>query len=131
MAGEFKAFLLRGNVVDLAVAVVIGGAFGKIVTSLVNDLLMPVLGLLLGGVNFAELKYVIAEGTETMEEAAIRYGAFLQSVLDFVLIGLAIFLAVKAMNSFKRKQEEAPAPAEPPKQEVLLEEIRDLLKKKA
>ncbi|SCZ77122.1 large-conductance mechanosensitive channel protein MscL [Acidaminobacter hydrogenoformans] len=130
MLKEFKAFVLRGNVVDLAVAVVIGGAFGKIVTSLVNDLIMPLIGLVLGGVSFANLKYVITPASEGVEEAAIRYGAFIQSMVDFVIIAFAIFLVVKLINRMRKKQEEAPsAPPEPPRQEVLLEEIRDLLKK--
>jgi large conductance mechanosensitive channel len=130
MLKEFKAFVLRGNVVDLAVAVVIGGAFGKIVTSLVNDLIMPIIGLILGGVSFTNLKYVITPASEGVEEAAIRYGAFIQSMVDFVIIAFAIFLVVKLINRMRKKQEEAPAaPPEPPRQEVLLEEIRDLLKK--
>ena len=130
MLKEFKAFVLRGNVVDLAVAVVIGGAFGKIVTSLVNDLIMPLIGMILGGVSFANLKYVITPASEGVEEAAIRYGAFIQSIVDFVIIAFAIFMVIKKINRMRTKQEEAPAaPPEPPRQEVLLEEIRDLLKK--
>lgn len=130
MLKEFKAFVLRGNVVDLAVAVVIGGAFGKIVTSLVNDLIMPLIGMILGGVSFTNLKYVITPAAEGVEEAAIRYGAFIQSVVDFVIIAFAIFMMIKLLNRMRKKQEEAPAaPPEPPRQEVLLEEIRDLLKK--
>jgi len=130
MLKEFKAFVLRGNVVDLAVAVVIGGAFGKIVTSLVNDLIMPLIGMILGGVSFANLKYVITSASEGVEEAAIRYGAFIQSIVDFVIIAFAIFMVIKMINRMRKKQEEVPAaPPEPPRQEVLLEEIRDLLKK--
>ncbi len=130
MLKEFKAFVLRGNVVDLAVAVVIGGAFGKIVTSLVNDLIMPLIGMILGGVSFANLKYVITPASEGVEEAAIRYGAFIQSIVDFVIIAFAIFMVIKMINRMRKKQEEVPAaPPEPPRQEVLLEEIRDLLKK--
>lgn len=130
MLKEFKAFVLRGNVVDLAVAVVIGGAFGKIVTSLVNDLIMPLIGMILGGVSFANLKYVITPASEGVEEGAIRYGAFIQSIVDFVIIAFAIFMVIKMINRLRKKQEEAPAaPPEPPRQEVLLEEIRDLLKK--
>lgn len=130
MLKEFKAFVLRGNVVDLAVAVVIGGAFGKIVTSLVNDLIMPLIGMILGGVSFTNLKYVITPASEGVEEAAIRYGAFIQSIVDFVIIAFAIFMVIKLINRMRKKQEEAPAaPPEPPRQEVLLEEIRDLLKK--
>lgn len=130
MLKEFKAFVMRGNVVDLAVAVVIGGAFGKIVGSLVNDLIMPLIGMILGGVNFTNLKYVITPASEGVEEAAIRYGAFIQSIVDFLIIAFAIFLIIKLLNRMKKKEEEAPAaPPEPPRQEVLLEEIRDLLKK--
>jgi large conductance mechanosensitive channel len=130
MLKDFKAFILRGNVLDLAVAVVIGGAFGKIVASLVNDVIMPLIGMLFGGVNFANLKYVITPASEGVEEAAIRYGAFIQSIFDFVIIGFAIFVFIKLITNMKKKQEEAPAaPVEPPRQEVLLEEIRDLLKK--
>jgi large conductance mechanosensitive channel len=130
MLKEFKTFVLRGNVVDLAVAVVIGGAFGKIVTSLVNDLIMPLIGMILGGVSFTNLKYVITPASEGVEEAAIRYGAFIQSIVDFVIIAFAIFMVIKLLNRMRKKQEEAPAaPPEPPRQEVLLEEIRDLLKK--
>lgn len=131
MLKEFKAFILRGNVVDLAVAVVIGGAFGKIVTSLVNDLIMPLIGMLLGGINFTDLKYVITPASEGVEEAAIRYGAFIQSIVDFVIIAFAIFVFIRLLAKMKKKQEELPAePPAPPKQEVLLEEIRDLLKQK-
>lgn len=130
MLKDFKAFILRGNVLDLAVAVVIGGAFGKIVASLVNDIIMPLIGMLFGGVNFANLKYIITPASEGVEEAAIRYGAFIQSIFDFVIIGFAIFLFIKLITRMKKKQKEAPAaPVEPPRQEVLLEEIRDLLKK--
>ena len=129
MLKEFKAFILRGNVVDLAVAVVIGGAFGKIVTSLVNDLIMPFIGMIMGGVNFTDLKYVIIPASEGVEEAAIRYGAFIQSIVDFVIIAFAIFVFIKMLAKMKKKQEEMPTePPAPPKQEVLLEEIRDLLK---
>ena len=130
MLKEFKAFVMRGNVVDLAVAVVIGGAFGKIVGSLVNDLIMPLIGMILGGVNFANLKYVITPASEGVEEAAIRYGAFIQSIVDFLIIAFAIFLMIKLLNRMKKKEVEAPAaPPEPPRQEILLEEIRDLLRK--
>ena len=130
MLKEFKDFVMRGNVMDLAIAVVIGGAFGKIVGSLVNDLIMPLIGMILGGVNFANLKYVITPASEGVEEAAIRYGAFIQSIVDFLIIAFAIFLMIKLLNRMKKKEEEASAaPPEPPRQEVLLEEIRDLLKK--
>jgi large conductance mechanosensitive channel len=130
MMKEFKAFVLRGNVLDLAVAVVIGGAFGKIVASLVNDLIMPIIGMIMGGVNFVNLKYIITPASEGVEEAAIRYGAFIQSIIDFVIIAFAIFIVIKLIVRMQKKKEEAAAaPAEPPRQEILLEEIRDLLKK--
>lgn len=122
MLKEFKKFVLKGNVLDLAIGVIIGGAFGKIVTSLVNDLLMPIIGLLLGGVDFSGLQWTIGD-------AVITYGAFIQSVVDFVIIALSIFLFIKAINRFKKKEEEKPsAPPEPSKEELLLTEIRDILK---
>ena len=134
MLKEFKAFAMRGNVMDLAVGVIIGGAFGKIVASLVNDLLMPIVGMLLGGVNFAELKWVITPGTEEIAEAAIRYGAFIQSIVDFLIVAFSIFMIIRAINATKKKEEEKPdappAPPEPSKEEVLLGEIRDILKAK-
>jgi large conductance mechanosensitive channel len=126
---EFKAFAMKGNVIDLAIAVVIGGAFGKIVTSLVNDLLMPAIGVLMGGISFADLKYVISPPSGDVAEVAVLYGAFIQSIVDFLIVAFAIFLFVKLLAARKKKEEEAPAPpAEPPKDLVLLEEIRDLLK---
>ena len=132
MIKEFKEFALKGNVVDLAVGVIIGGAFGKIVTSLVNDLIMPIVGILLGGINFTDLKYVITPAQGGMEESAIMYGAFIQSVLDFLIIAFYIFIMVKALSKAqKKKAQEAPKDPEPTKEEVLLTEIRDLLKKKA
>ena len=134
MISEFKEFAMRGNVIDLAVGVVIGGAFGKIVTSLVNDVVMPVIGKLVGGVNFSDLQVVLtpasmgADGKE-VAAVALRYGAFLQSMLDFVLVAFAIFLMVKVINRLHRKQEAAPAPpAEPSPEVVLLTEIRDALR---
>ena len=135
---EFKEFAMRGNVVDLAVGVVIGGAFGKIVTSLVQDVIMPPLGKLMGGVDFSQLYVGLSDQTfATMAEAEkagiplIKYGSFIQSVVDFTIIAFAIFLVIKGINNLKRK-EEAPAPAEPPptpEDIVLLREIRDALKK--
>lgn len=134
---EFKQFAMRGNVIDLAVGVVIGGAFGKIVDSLVKDIIMPPVGALLGGVDFKHL-YLNLGGTpyETMEAAEkagaplIKYGAFINSMVDFTIIAFAIFLAVKAINQLQRKQEEAPAAPPPtPEDIVLLREIRDALKK--
>ena len=118
---EFKEFAMRGNVVDLAVAVIIGGAFGKIVSSLVSDVVMPIVGLLLGGVNFSSLSI-------TVGDAMIKYGAFIQAVVDFVIIAFVIFLALKALNNLKKAEPPA-APAPPPPQEALLTEIRDVLKK--
>jgi len=121
MMKEFKEFAMRGNVVDLAVAVIIGGAFGKIVASLVGDVVMPIVGLLLGGVNFTGLSL-------TVGDAMIRYGAFIQAIVDFLIIAFVIFLALKALNKMKKAEPPAAPPA-PPAQEVLLGEIRDLLKK--
>lgn len=127
---EFKAFAMKGNVIDLAIGVVIGGAFGKIVTSLVNDLLMPILGLFLGKVNFSDMKYIIEPAAGDVPELAIRYGAFIQSVFDFVIIAFSIFIAIHLVTRFlaKQKAAEVAAPPPSPKQEILLEEIRDLLK---
>jgi large conductance mechanosensitive channel len=121
MMKEFKEFAMRGNVVDLAVAVIIGGAFGKIVASLVADVVMPIVGLLLGGVNFTGLSIAVGD-------AVIKYGAFIQAIVDFVIIAWVIFLALKALSKVKKVESPA-APAPPPPQEVLLTEIRDLLKK--
>ena len=134
---EFKEFAMKGNVVDMVIGVIIGAAFGKIVTSLVNDIIMPGLGVLTGGLNFSDYKFVIkdavTEGSEVITpEVAITWGSFVQTVFDFIIIAFCIFIAIKAMNRFKRKAEEAPAaPAAPagPTQEELLTEIRDLLKK--
>lgn len=133
---ELKEFLMRGNVVDMAVGIVIGAAFGKIVTSFVNDILMPPIALLFGQGSFADLKVVLkqaaidAAGTE-IPAISWNYGAFIQAVVDFLIVGTAIFMVIKAMNSMKRKKVEEPeAPAEPTKEEVLLTEIRDLLKTK-
>ena len=129
---EFKKFALKGNVIDLAIGVIIGGAFGKIVTSLVNDLLMPILGIFIGNVNFSALKYVVKPASGKIPELAIRYGSFMQSVVDFLIIAFSIFIAIRFFNRMTekfKKEEEAAIPAAPPRQEVLLEEIRDLLKK--
>ena len=133
MLQEFKTFAMRGNVVDLAVGVVIGGAFGKIVSSLVGDLLMPILGVLIGDVDFSKLAITLREATDKDHPAVLfAYGKFLQASLDFVIIAFAIFLLVKGINSLKRKEETAApaAPPPPPPTEVLLTEIRDLLKAK-
>ncbi|MCX7042195.1 MAG: large-conductance mechanosensitive channel protein MscL [Gammaproteobacteria bacterium] len=131
---EFKEFAMRGNVIDLAVGVVIGGAFGKIVSSLVNDVVMPLIGKILGGVNFSELAVVLtpaqmgADGKEVAAAVLLRYGAFIQSIIDFALIALAVFMAIKVINRLQRKKEEAPAPAAPAEDIVLLTEIRDALR---
>ncbi len=126
---EFKTFISRGNVMDLAIGVIIGAAFGKIVTSLVEDMIMPVIGKVLGGVDFTGLKYVISGSGK--DEVAVRYGNFIQTTLNFLIIAFCIFLMVKALNAMKRKQEEAPAPPpEVPADVKLLTEIRDLLAKK-
>jgi large conductance mechanosensitive channel len=131
---EFKEFVMRGNVVDLAVGVVIGAAFGTIITSLVKDVIMPPIGILTGKVDFADKKYILvdADPLHKVNEVAIRYGNFLTVVLQFIIVAFCIFLVVKGVNSLK-KPEEAPAPADPvpTKEEVLLTEIRDLLAKKA
>ena len=133
---ELKEFLMRGNVVDMAVGIVIGAAFGKIVTSFVNDILMPPIALLFGQGSFADLKVVLKQAAIDAAGAEIpaiswNYGAFIQAVVDFLIVGTAIFMVIKAMNSMKRKKVEEPeAPAEPTKEEVLLTEIRDLLKEK-
>jgi len=127
---EFKEFAVKGNVVDMAVGIIIGGAFGKIVSSFVADVVMPPIGVMLGGVDFAKLSLTVKEATETAEAVKINYGSFLNTIIDFIIIAFIIFLAIKAMNKMKKKEEEKPAaPPAPSKQEVLLAEIRDLLKK--
>lgn len=138
---DFKAFALKGNVVDMAVGVIIGGAFGKIVTSLVNDIIMPVVSVITGGDGYKNLKYVItegraaAEGQAAVEEVAINYGLFIQNIVDFLIIALCIFIALRYTMKFMKKEkaeEEAPAPApEPTAEEKLLTEIRDILQKEA
>ena len=132
MVKEFKEFIMRGNVMDLAVGIVIGAAFGKIVSSLVADLIMPPLGLLIGGVNFTELKVVLGPPLSGGEPVTLNYGNFIQVMFDFVIVAFAIFLVVKMVNRLKRKQAEAPAvPPAPTRDQVLLTEIRDLLKARA
>jgi large conductance mechanosensitive channel len=129
LLAEFKKFAMRGNVVDMAVGVVIGGAFGKIVTSLVNDVIMPPIGLLIGGIDFAKWKWVLhAAGPDGKGEVAIMLGTFINTVIQFLIVAFAIFIAVRAMNRLSRKEEEKPAPAAPPADVQLLTEIRDLLK---
>ena len=130
MLQEFKKFAMRGNVVDMAVGVVIGGAFGKIVTSFTNDVLMPPVGLFTGGADFSQLALTLKEKTAEAAAVTVNYGVFINTVLDFLIIAFAIFLVVKAMNSAKKQEEEAPAaPPEPSKEEVLLTEIRDALQR--
>jgi len=135
---EFKTFAMRGNVVDMAVGIIIGGAFGKIVSSLVADIIMPPVGLLLGGVDFAELSLTLKEavtdaaGEVTTAAVTVNYGTFIQVMLDFLIVAFSIFMVIKAMNSLKKKEEAAPEPAAPPEPSddvKLLTEIRDLLKK--
>ncbi len=139
---EFKEFALKGNVMDMAVGVIVGGAFGKIVTSVVSDVIMPPLAMLLGNVNFADMKWVLKPGTpevvdksgnvvvEAVEAISLNYGAFVQNCIDFLVIAICIFFMVKGINRLSRKKKEAPQPAEPSAEEKLLTEIRDLLKEK-
>lgn len=133
---ELKAFMMRGNVVDMAVGVIVGGAFGQIVNSLVNDVIMPPIGVLLNGVNFTDLKLVIKEASVNTAGAAVpavslNYGNFIQMVINFLIISTAIFFVIKGMNSLQNKKEDIPAaPPAPSKEEVLLTEIRDLLKER-
>ncbi len=138
---EFKEFAVKGNMLDMAVGIIIGGAFGKIVSSLVNDVLMPPLGILLGKVDFSNLKAVLQKGKDAVmdggvivqpavSEVSINYGMFIQNIIDFLIVALCIFFVIKAMNSLKKKEEEVPAaPPAPSEEATLLKEIRDLLKK--
>jgi large conductance mechanosensitive channel len=139
MLKEFKEFAMRGNVVDMAVGLVIGAAFGKIVTSLVNDVIMPPIGRLMGNMDFSKLSVKIGEATKkvveggqekvVVEDILVKYGAFINTVIDFVIVAFCLFIVIKAMNALKRKKEEAPAaPPEPPADVKLLTEIRDLMK---
>jgi large conductance mechanosensitive channel len=131
MMKEFKDFAVKGNVVDMAVGIIIGAAFGKIVSSFVGDVIMPPIGVLLGGVDFSGLAFTVKETSGEVPAVVIGYGKFIQTVVDFTIIAFAIFSAVKAINSLKRKEEEAPkAPPKPSAEEVLLGEIRDLLKER-
>ena len=137
---EFKEFAMRGNVIDMAVGVVIGAAFGKIISSLVDDIIMPLVGVVTGGINFTDYKWVIQKAVidgQTQEvlkpEVTMNWGSWVQTIVDFLIVAFCIFVAIKAINQLKRKQEEAPEPApapEPTKEEVLLTEIRDLRKEK-
>ena len=128
MIQEFKQFAIKGNVVDMAVGVIIGVAFGKIVSSLVTDVIMPPVGVLVGGVDFSKLAMTLQAATDTAPAVVVSYGKFIQTVVDFTIVAAVIFLVVKGINSMKKK-EAAAAPSGPPAQEVLLQEIRDLLKK--
>lgn len=137
---DFKEFAMKGNVVDMAGGVIVGGAFGKIVSSLVNDVLMPVIGLFTGGMDFSDMKYVMQEAVMNGEEVitpevAVGYGQFIQYIIDFIIVAFSIFVAIRFLMKFKKKEEaaeEAPAPApEPTKEEVLLTEIRDLLRQQS
>ena len=133
MISEFKEFAMKGNLVDMAVGFVMGGAFATVVTSFINDVFMPPLGKVMGGVDFGQMKYVIqeaalnADGTEAAAEVAVRYGAFINAVISFLIVAFVMFMVIKGMNKAMKKEEEAPA--EPPVNEVLLAEIRDLLAK--
>jgi large conductance mechanosensitive channel len=128
MLQEFKTFAVKGNMIDMAVGIIIGAAFGKIVSSLVGDVIMPPIGILLGGVDFSNLSVILKEAVDKAPAVTLKYGKFIQTIIDFLIISFCIFVMVKGINTLKRKEEEAPA--EPPKQEILLAEIRDLLKKK-
>lgn len=130
---DFKKFAIKGNIIDMAVGVIIGGAFGKIVTSLVNDIIMPTVGILLGGVDFSALKYIITPADEAtgIVEASIKYGSFIQTIVDFLIIAFSVFFFVRLMGKLQRKKEEKatpPAPPAPTAEQQLLTEIRDLLK---
>lgn len=127
---EFKEFAMRGNVLDMAVGVILGGAFGKITTSLVNDVFMPLIGMLIGGVDLGKLNIVLKPATDTAEAVTLGIGTFLTTIIDFVLVAFVIFLMIKTINRFRRKKEEEPEPEKPkgPTTEELLAEIRDLLK---
>ncbi len=131
IGSEFKEFAMKGNVVDLAVGVIIGAAFGKIVSSLVGDVIMPALGKIIGGVNFSDLAIALGKDP-TGKDVLIKYGAFIQTIFDFTIIAIVLFLAIKGINRLKKPAPAAPAPPPPPpKSELLLEEIRDLLAKRA
>jgi large conductance mechanosensitive channel len=134
---EFKEFAIKGNMIDMAVGIIIGAAFGKIITSLVNDIIMPPLGLLLGGVDFKDLKILLKDASidqagNAVSAVTVNYGSFIQTAVDFLIVAIAIFMMIKALNNLKRKQVEEPVavvPVSPTREEVLLTEIRDLLKK--
>jgi len=130
MMKEFKEFAMKGNVIDMAVGIIIGAAFGKIVTSIVNDIIMPPIGMLVGGMDFKELKFVLQEAAGTNPAVTLNYGNFIQVTFDFLIVAFSIFMVIKLMNSAKKKKEAAPAePPAPTEDQKLLTEIRDLLKK--
>ena len=128
MLQEFKTFAVKGNMIDMAVGIIIGAAFGKIISSLVGDVIMPPIGILLGGVDFSNLTVVLKEAVDKAPAVTLKYGKFIQTVIDFLIISFCIFIMVKGINTLKREEKEHPAA--PPKEEVLLTEIRDLLKTK-
>ena len=131
MMEEFKTFAMRGNVIDMAVGIVIGGAFGKIVSSFVADVIMPPIGVIVGGVNFSSLAITLKDAVGETAAVTLNYGNFIQTVFDFLIIAFAIFMVIRGMNSLKKKEEETPAePPEPSNEEILLTEIRDALQKK-
>lgn len=131
---EFKSFAIKGNAIDMAVGIIIGGAFGKIITSIVSDIIMPPIGLLVGGVNFTDLKFMLKDAVGDVPAVTINYGNFIQVAFDFIIIAFSIFMVIKLLNSAKRKEKveevKEEAPAAPTKEEILLTEIRDLLKNK-
>ncbi|TFH47106.1 MAG: large-conductance mechanosensitive channel protein MscL [ANME-2 cluster archaeon] len=132
MMKEFKEFAVKGNVLDMAIGIIVGAAFGKIVTALVSGVIMPPIGVLLGGVNFTDLAFIVKEAAGEAPAVVISYGLFIQTIIDFTIIAFAIFMLVKGINSLKKKEEQAPkAPPAPTAEEVLLTEIRDLLKTKS
>ena len=130
MLNEFKEFAMKGNMVDMAVGIIMGGAFGTIVKSLVDDVLMPPIGLLMGGVDFSDIKLTLKDAVGETEAVTMNVGLFINAIIAFLIVAIALFFVIKGINSMKKKaeEEEAAAPAEPPRQEVLLEEIRDALK---
>jgi large conductance mechanosensitive channel len=131
MLQEFKQFAMRGNVMDMAIGIIIGAAFGKIISSVVGDVIMPPIGLLLGGVDFSNLSITLKAGSEGVAPVLLKYGVFINTVIDFLIIAFAIFMVVKGINAMKKKEEEKPAaPPAPSKSELLLAEIRDELRKK-
>jgi large conductance mechanosensitive channel len=132
MFKEFKEFAMRGNVVDMAVGIIIGAAFGKIISSLVNDVIMPPIGMLLGGIDFSNFMLTLKEAMGEVPAVTLNYGVFINTVIDFLIIAFVIFMVIKGMNRMKRKQEEEPAaPPAPTKEQTLLTEIRDLLKSRS